>query len=1191
MRSSIKLLALLLVALLFTATVMAQTADAGTTTDTPTSSTAGTTDQGTTTTDSSTSASSSTAGTSAETTTDTPTSSTAATTDQGTTTTDSSTSAASSTTGDSTSTPVTGDSTSPSSGAGVTTDVPSTATTGASSTTGENPTTTTTGTPTTDVLSTTTTTGASSTTGESPSPNPTTPTPNPTTPTPSPTPSVVLPKIPESFSSIVAYSDYVGGYTMTFKEYYNAQLNLSRVDSSNTTISNFATNTSYTWQIHGVKACQSNNFIPEYLPTTRSLYAKLNTVQLNTTTIDRQIECEVYSTPNEVTVNSTFVDTITLQKVNVTKVTELFPECVVPTKEGDVVSAVCTFTKDQTGSCSYTSGTDAPKVCPIGKLTDLSKLNTTTTDPTLTTSTNKTDSITYSFTELLYFNKKTLEPVRMSAQGQSVDEGVVKALNFQIDWVNWEASPDEPWTQVFAYNATECPLSTKPSYTLPETKTILPHADQLDITKIQSTFTGVFEEIISGGSTNSFVWRNDPLNKTQTIEVDNPVGGDTVSIFNDDNTGYSINTFTLVCDKSNLVNPLMESHKNILVKILAESTATSFTNWTYITTTPRRSVDTDVWAANTTVDKVTYKVKLYLAAAGWTFPGRFGVDNTTIIPIAIESEYYFDGVFNGTDKWDIWMFTPDTIPDSFVNPLIRGCYPTIPASYNAQVSLTYGDSGSTFVFQESSVQTDTQKQYASVGKFNTPTDRLVVDYSTNKISYKSPTYCNATKLNSTSILQSNFGPSTNFFTRTPFMGATTFLGTVPVRGINALAWTTSSSGATFTSADNKTFTETAQFTSYWKLLADNTTYVPLRLDSTFQQVEVANATNQRTYGIFVEWITFTAGPQDIANFTLKDCETVEDEKYFIDNVLPTINTNLLPNRTFTAPPLSNSVKPPANPDNFSAYLELTITINNNSTTANETLTKKSLKVNWQVDHKHNAELVQSTAQDGTQKTYLFCYMRQGFSGSAYYSTNGAMLSLAPTPRLLNPLSTLGDTKLVELFYGSALNNAKLAATYSTHRGASAEQWVITNGVNSTSVLYYPTGWMFNNATSTARAPMTVTHIDSTATTQTTENWEFYQYNVASDVNTWAAPCANVSQGRGGWKDTGLSAGVISAIVIVVSFVTIGIAFITFMVLRKRGIIGRKVAGHILLDERNPNQMNQHLRDHVDAEDGMQREEF
>ncbi|EGG23194.1 hypothetical protein DFA_05326 [Cavenderia fasciculata] len=979
-----------------------------------------------------------------------------------------------------------------------------------------------------------------------------------------------LPEIASSYSTYLSFNDYLTGVTFAAKEYYSQAINVSRFETSHdTSVVDLKNEQFYQWNNSNPTVCTKYQGVPYYLKPTYTRYHDYdqNYTLKGFTTIDRGINCTWYSKSIEVSIpGDSFVSNVTFSNVSVEAVASLNQSCALVLNDTALnITGTCNVTFAGATVCSFFNTTDTVG-CDFGVLSNLTSVYNFSASgaDAYVTANSTTDAITISIEIDLYLDAQSTALVRQTVNGTFNNETV----EIDADLVDWTPSTEmQPALFALPTNCVDGGNYTAPNFT--STKNITAPITALDITKLlNNNYQVVLEEKLDN-KTQALEWHKDA--SYESWETDYSVGGDIVQVYNTANQtqSFSFNSYTLACNSSNGNNtttsaPLYQTdaRRNIVYQILALH---SVTGWVYETRTVRRMVDTDTYTATYTNGTTTYSVRLYLFVPGWKFPGRDGVDNNTIVPLAIESNTTVNGT-TYSDAWDLFWYAPAAFPDSYTTADKIGCYPSAPSVYSATVSINVQEYGVTLQFDEYSIAS---QSYAAIGKFGQPADRGVIDYVAQTYTLVTGNSSCAKYVVTPAITSSsNVGPSTAYLVRSNAMGATQFLGVSSVRGVNASAWTT----ATSVTVAGTTFTQTTTSTYYWTRNAAGQN-VPVRVVVAGKETDSANATYSRSYTTTVDWVAVSFAQPSPSVFDVSKLTCVTNA------TLPQpISNNLLPTARYQVPSVAVNATLPVIPTNFTMILNVAVSDTNNNA--------KSLSVKWTYDTVHLSEGVEVLNLDGTTgDRYIFCYTKS-MGGSGYYSKNGMTQAFTVNPQLVNPLRNIGDSSLSATFYQTSMQSQYKLLNYLSYNGVSAENWLWTPNTtnpNTTSFYWYPSNWAVSSSVAGTRVPLALVNVDIYAvngtSTTTTETWDIlsYQPGVAT-FTSFGGACKPVVFDK--FTDNYIAVGTLVVIVLICSVVAVILAFASLRYLKKRGYLTRFEAklSHIRLNDQNPVNPNQKFDD-------------
>ncbi|EFA79277.1 hypothetical protein PPL_07695 [Heterostelium album PN500] len=999
----------------------------------------------------------------------------------------------------------------------------------------------------------------------------------------------------DTYSTFIAYSNYENGYTISHKEYSNGKLKLARFEAGNITIFDIAKNTLYMYDTRNQSNCNAYTdvthqlFLPSFMMIP-SLIGDATFNFINFTTIDRGINCSLFQnqTISSSVTNATTKVTVD-NNVNVTNVQSVSNGvCLKGVNVTTLnISTVCTADPyNLTVSCSFTNVTDSTATIPscTFQVRDTTQLQSFVGDANTSKITIETKSITtvVNQTKTFYLDTSARYPVRLTMSSSFVrDNSTVSSGNSEIDWIDWIESKDQ---QVSIYTIpANCPVVASGGFNpfaMSPNKTLGP--SPTNITGLPFGFSLVLEEEMQGLEVNSIVWNADFKQNYESIEQDHSSGGDVITLLTSTKATFSFNTFTLDCSTSDVPNPFTSDiRRNIVYRVLHE--LVKF-NWTFVSRSVYRSIDADVYTATVAEPNYpyTYNLTMYMVAPGWSFLGRYGVGPDTSIPLAIESAYS-SGDIKGKDKWDIYIFTPQAMPNNYLNISQSNCYPTIPSQYNSTVYVNFGDVGATYYYNETFISNSSY--YAAVGKFGGPYDVAIITNSTNSttgtFTYKSGAACTSYNLSSV-VMNDKYTESIRYLVRGPKFGATSFVNFTRIDGYNIGIWKSAiSSGDYFDVIDNKTYAQNTDFYYYWRVLSPGQ-YIPYRMSADYKLVDPNTSTSIRNFSVYIEWMTFNTGIQNASIYQPATNCVKSNTTANLSQIMT------LPTRNFMAKPI-DTIQPTL-PPAFNANIEIERDLSNST---GVTFSQK-VYVQWKYDSVNKAESFQIIYPDGNySNNIMICYTDTMGQGYSVFSNNGSPFSWFGQPLYVNPfvygLGSLNfDGKIgTDIIYNftNFVKQSKFSNPRPTFSGVPVDQWTANNGTLVFS--WYPSGWQYPNNPATQRVPTGAQRVNPSNNMVATETWKFLQFSVSDPKSGWAEVCKNATRLKPSTFSLGLSNAAIAVIISVSSLATVGIGLLVYCVIKRRSIQGKQQPGHILLEERN----EAHHRLHEDHEDDMQREDY
>ncbi|GAM26373.1 hypothetical protein SAMD00019534_095480, partial [Acytostelium subglobosum LB1] len=980
---------------------------------------------------------------------------------------------------------------------------------------------------------------------------------------------------PTTYSTFISYNNYENGFTVAHKEYTNAKINMTRFESGNVTIVDLSRQVIYQYNARDDRICNQFNsinealFNPSYLliPILLNLTESSDNIPSfqNYTTIDRGINCTLFTTTKVTSTSSSIISGVSINgKVNVTAANQFNTTCfpgakLLPTDDTANISAICTITNMDQVSCTFSNATDITKSTCIFVVDNPNELKQLALDSKLLFMQTKDVTTTNNNTKYVYLDSAAKVPIRIFISSVTSSEDQPISSLFSIDWIDWVTTTDQQ-SSIFT-PPSHCTASdfTNP-FLLPKSKNLGQSPTTVD--NISPAFSLLLEEEMNHRPVNSIFWSMDA--RYQTIEQDNESGGDTITILDADTlSNFSINSFSLQCI-SPVSNPFTNDPRRFpIYRILAQQHLPALP-WTLVGRSTHRSIDVDIYNAtiNASPDGITlpynYTVIMKMVAPGWKFPGSYGINSDSRIPLAIESTYQADNE-TGVDRWDFYLFTPESVPKSYYSLDGQSCYPKIPAQYNATVFANYGDVGASYYYNESFDAV--QGFYYTVGKFAGPSDIGLVNYTDNTFSIMNgaaTSSCTTYNISSlTGSLQPSSAPSVNYLQPHPKMGPMTLYGNhIIYQNYNTSIWSTTTKGLPyFDVAHNKTMLANANYKYYWRV-ADSG-WVPFRVETEYFVMDADVLIN--TFTISLEWISFNPVAQNLSSLPTPQTSNCVASN---DSAVPL--TNYLPERTFTLPPLLKETHQPLLASSFSALVE----INQKSYSADHAYSSRRTLIQWEYDVNTLAEFFKVYYPDGTSNNFTFCYLHNMGIGMSFYSLNGNPFHLVNTPLKLNPLGE--GTILSRVIYNqtSYLKSAKLNPMYSYLSGIPAENWT-TDGSgtdNFVSMFWYPYGWQFPSNAQSQRVPMGISHEENNDKKKYFETWEFLQFHNTLAGPQWAQVCYNATKESPSIFNQGLSTRVIAIIIAVCTLSTMFIGVAIFCFIKSRE--AKDVPHHVLLEERS-----------------------
>ncbi|KAN0042181.1 hypothetical protein ACTFIV_004740 [Dictyostelium citrinum] len=729
-------------------------------------------------------------------------------------------------------------------------------------------------------------------------------------------------------------------------------------------------------------------------------------------------------------------------------------------------------------------------------------------------------------------------PVRIIFQGKTKFEGKSKPVDINIGFVDWTLLEALP-SSFIKPNCTDnkCPdlPVNNESFGTPQIKKL---EDATTLSLSNSKFSAVFEDVVDFSLVSVNNWYHDQTLQMDAFIIEQPKGETYSRISNDGANSFSVDTFTLSCN--NNVIKTIDFLDETLIQILTN--ASQF-EWTLGERTIRRSVDVDQWTTTIGGGK---SITLFTFARGWQFLFRHGLNSSLMsIPVAIEITTTFEGSTTSSKKeLDIFLFDIIPVPTKIKNFNEESCIPTLPSQYNTMITMNNLKYGYTQQYQEIFSLVDTTT--TTIGRYHS--SDLYSIYNKNQ-----------------SVTQWGSDHKCKTFEK--------------LSGEDQLHY---SSTLTNQLADistlSKTYSKLTNTTHQWTSTDSNQVIVhtwsvngesvsPIRITISFINPQELTTTLIQTidfYSYSTSTITNVNVPTNCTSIVKEESEDDDDdddddnEK---DNLEQQVNDHdddeddepygpKSFDKEFTLPTIDTKKYPKVS-NNFTINIQVTVTDKDG--------VSKSNSVVWKYSKDKLAE-----SYNYTNKLYgvELCFTDSSMN-IANISLNGSK-SDGPYSNSYYKKYFFGDISIARLFTDqSYLNQFTISTTYTTVDGLNLTT-LSKEGDNST-VYYFPAGWTFETFDTTSTdlsAPLLIIK----ANNGSTETWRIIKYDntVDSDLYSKCPPP------KKGGIDINLSQNGIIAVVVVVIVVLAGVGAIIFIVIKKRGGLGKKMPAHILLDEKEQN---------------------
>ncbi|KYQ93756.1 putative transmembrane protein [Tieghemostelium lacteum] len=967
----------------------------------------------------------------------------------------------------------------------------------------------------------------------------------------------VYPTFPTNkyYSTYVSYNDFVHGYTFAYKEFFSQPDNVSRTESTDVLTVDWKNNVFYAWDSHFNTTINGNcttgplNSAWHAEPSYTFLTQYKNITYIGTETIDRKIQCAKFQTQENKTfddpytcitfsLNNIKMDLVRAQlndstcldgwatSANITDSSVISLDCFLGKARNCTFTQQSSFTSFQ--ECIMKSSATVNDVKQFGS-------NTTAIQETSCPRPGGTVSLLVS----IFLNATQLsQPIRLSAVGnQLYPNGSSFDVSFIVDWVDY-ISTDNQQTEVYKLPQGCTPDPLNFNFTVP-TKQLLPADAKFNI--VSGHFSLLLEPVLNGTPADSIIWRYDAVNNYQSIEIDTLVG-DNITVFNDNNQkSYSINTYTKKCVYNNKWNPLYDNPRYQPFYRIIDGQLKDI-NYTYVRNTDvKRGVNVDTWSTSLAVGAYNFNVTIYTFNKGWKFPGRYGISAGDILPLSVETQGTDDKGVAFNDIFDIFFYAYEFIPNSYLSQDSMHCLPETPVNYTSLVYINQEESGSSYSYFET-VDSQNQLSY-SQGRYQSFNMFTVVDLKNLVYSEWMPntTTCNSYNLpnltdNNDYIRKINYAPSLEvFYSMAEEIGPVEYVGLVTEQ-IKILQFRSQFQGVRAYNGF------TYNITRFAFLNWIPGTSIPHSVHFISHSVDI-NTGAQKTHNTYVYWSMFVNNQTGLTGATKPPQTTCTATNQ-------NAPTGFSLNTTYAVPSLSSNTPRPESPTLFTTYIEV------KTIKADGTYT--ILPVKWQYSQ---SQLVEKftiyNPQNYTPTDYKYCY-QGNMGGNAKVLINNKSLGIAGINS--SPLYG-GDGSLLRFFYDKTYyQSAQLQMSYIIEKGVPAETYVISGTNQTCSFMYYPKGWTIFGEVPTSRVPLTI--IRNNTGNNTVEVWSFFRFSNDVEPNI-TDNCALSTEE----KLSGLTGGIIAAIVIVVAVCFIGISAIVFVVIRKRRNI-KKQPPHILLDDRN-----------------------
>ncbi|KAN0012161.1 hypothetical protein ACTFIU_007459 [Dictyostelium citrinum] len=734
-------------------------------------------------------------------------------------------------------------------------------------------------------------------------------------------------------------------------------------------------------------------------------------------------------------------------------------------------------------------------------------------------------------------------PVRIIFQGNTQFEGKSKPVDINIGFVDWtflEALP----SSFIKPNCTDnkCPdlPVTNESFGTPQTKK-LENATTLSLNN--SKFSAVFEDVVDFSLVSVNNWYHDQTLQMDAFIIEQSKGEIYSRISNDGANSFSVDTFTLSCN--NNVIKTSDFLDETLIQILTK--ASQF-EWTLGERTIRRSVDVDQWT--TTIDGGK-SITLFTFARGWQFLFRHGLNSSSMsIPVAIEitTTITVEGSTTTSKKeLDIFLFDIIPVPTKIKNFNEESCIPTLPSQYNTMITMSNLKYGYTQQYQEIFSLVDTTT--TTIGRYHSSDLYSIYNKNHSVTQWGSDHKCKTfeklsgeDQLHYSSTLANQLADISTLSKTYSKLTNTTH------------QWTSTDS--------NQVIVHT------WSVNSESVS--PIRITISFINPQELTTTLIQTidfYSYSTSTITNVNVPTNCTSIVKEesddddddDDDDKDDEK---DNLEQKVNDHdddeddepygpKSFDKEFTLPTIDTKKYPKVS-NTFTINIQVT-------TTDKDGVVSKSNSVVWKYSKDKLAESYTYTNKlDGVE----LCFTDSSMN-IANISLNGSK-SDGPYSNSYYNKYFFGDISIARLFTDqSYLNQFTISTTYTTVDGLKLT--TLSKEVDNSTVYYFPAGWTFETFDTTSTdlsAPLLITK----ANNGSTETWRIIKYDntVDSDLYSKCQPP------KKGGLHINISKNGIIAVVIVVIVVLAGVGAIVFIVIKKRGGLGKKMPAHILLDEKEQN---------------------
>ncbi|KAK5580336.1 hypothetical protein RB653_000352 [Dictyostelium firmibasis] len=716
-------------------------------------------------------------------------------------------------------------------------------------------------------------------------------------------------------------------------------------------------------------------------------------------------------------------------------------------------------------------------------------------------------------------------PVRITFKGQvkTSSSNVAQPVDLNIGFVDWtllEALPSSFIKPNCTDNkCNDLPNENQhPSFVTPTIKT-LEAATILSL--VDGGFAAVSENVVNSSLVSVKKWYHDHNLQMDAFIIEETMG-EIYSISNSSNS-LSVNTFTLSCN-NNLIKTT-DMIDETLVKILTNS---SQYQWTLGERTIRRSVDVDQW--NTTIDGKS--VNLFTFARGWQFLFRHGLNSSTMsIPVAVEIISGDQNIIKR--ELDIFLYDILPIPTKIKDFNAESCTPTLPIKYDTMVTMNNLKYGYTQQYQE--IYSSIDGTTLTIGKYHTSDLHLISNKNKSVSQWSSTIKCKT--FDSGLVINGSLYSSSLAQQISDIYRPTLSMSYLKLSNTTH-QWT----GSNSTHIIVYTWLVNGQSVSPIKITISLIDSVSTNILQTFEFNSFSTSS-----------ITNVIVPTNCSSITKSDKnvdnlqQQLDDEKeqdtlygprsFSKDYVLPnTVDTK-------NHPKVSNI---------FTINIQVTTTEKNGKVS-------KSNNVVWKYSQD---KLAESYSYTNKVDSVQLCFTDSSMN-IANISLNGSNPD-GPYSNAYYDKYFFGDNSIAKLFTDqSFLNQFTISENYTLVEGL---KLVTLSKSNDSTIYYFPIGWTFEtfDSTSELSTPLLISKVNGQD--GSTETWKIIKYDNTVDSDLYSK-CQPIKKGG---IHIDISKNGIIAVVIIVVVVLAGVGAIVFIVIKKRGGLGKKMPAHILLDEQEQN---------------------